>query len=62
MHSLEQEIELIQRGYRDGGLSQEERDHLLAEIRDIRVAVECAEDEVLARKIFDACNIAMSIV
>jgi len=62
MHSLEQEIELIQRGFRDGGLSQEERDHLLTEIRDIRVAVECAEDEVLARKIMQACDIAMSIV
>lgn len=61
MHPLEQEIENIDNEYKQGNLSQEERDHLLSEIRDIRAAEECAGDEVMFRHIVSTCNILISM-
>jgi len=62
MHPLEQEVEMILSAYQNGVISQEEKDHLVAEIKDIRAAQECAEDETTFRIIVSACNIALSVV
>ncbi len=45
-----------------GNISEEERNYLLQEIRDIRAAQECAGNEVLFRYVVQACNIAMAVV
>ena len=61
MHPLEQEIHNIEAAYRAGQLSADERNYLLAEIRDIRAAQECADNEELVRYLVQACNIALSV-
>jgi hypothetical protein len=60
--TLVQEIEAISREYQAGNISEEERNYLLAEIRDVRAAQDCAGNEQLFRHVVQACNIAMSIV
>jgi len=62
MTQLVQEIEQIANEYRAGNITEEERNYLLAEIRDIRAAQECAGNEQLFRHVVQACNIAMAIV
>jgi hypothetical protein len=62
MHPLEQELEMIIAAYKNGDISQEEKDYLVAEIRDIRAAQECADNEVMFRMVVSACNIALSVV
>jgi hypothetical protein len=62
MTTLVQEIEQISNEYRAGNITEEERNYLLAEIRDIRAAQECAGNEQLFRHVVQACNIAMAIV
>jgi hypothetical protein len=62
MHPLEQEIQAIAEQCQLGNISQEERNYLLQEIRDIRAAQECAGNEVLFRYVVQACNIAMAVV
>lgn len=62
MTLLEQEIIHITEQYRNGNISEEEKNYLLAEIRDIRAAQECAGNEQLFRHVVQACNIAMAIV
>ena len=62
MTLLEQEIVHITEQYRGGNISEEEKNYLLAEIRDIRAAQECAGNEVLFRHVVQACNIAMAVV
>ena len=62
MTTLVQEIEQIANEYRAGNITEEERNYLLAEIRDIRAAQECAGNEQLFRHVVQACNIAMAIV
>ena len=62
MHPLEQEIQAITEQYQMGNISQEEHIYLLTEIRDVRVAQECAGNEVAFRHIVQACNIAMAVV
>ena len=62
MHPLEQEIQQITQAHSQGQLSVEERNYLLEQIRDIRVAQECAGNEVMFRHFVDTCNIAMSLV
>lgn len=59
MHELEQEIQSIVGAHQAGQLSQEECGHLLAEIRDVRAANECAGNEVMFRHIVQVCNMAM---
>jgi hypothetical protein len=61
MHPLEQEIHNIEAAYRAGQLSADERNYLLAEIRDIRAAQECADNEELFRYIVQVCNIVASV-
>lgn len=62
MHPLEQEIQTITEQCQMGNISEEERNYLLQEIRDIRAAQECAGNEVLFRYVVQACNIAMAVV
>lgn len=62
MHPLEQEINTIAEECRLGNISVEEKNYLLAEIRDIRAAQDCAGNEVMFRYIVQACNIAMAVV
>ena len=62
MHPLEQEIHNIEAAYRAGQLSTDERNYLLAEIRDIRAAQECADNEELFRYIVQVCNTVASVV
>jgi hypothetical protein len=62
MHPLEQEIQMITEQCQLGNISEEERNYLLREIRDIRAAQECAGDEQLFRYVIQACNIAMKII
>jgi hypothetical protein len=61
MHPLEQEIHNIEAAYRAGQLSIDERSYLLAEIRDIRVAQECADNEEFARYLVQVCNTILAI-
>lgn len=62
MHPLENEINNLVEQCQLGNLTEEEKNYLIQEIRDIRVANECAEDEVLFRHIVQCCNIAMKLV
>ncbi len=61
-HQLLVEIQSIKEQHELGNLSEEERDYLLTEIRDIRAAQECAGDEVLFRYVCQTCNIIMRLV
>jgi len=56
MHILEQEIQHIDAAYRAEKLTLDERNYLLQEIRDVRAAQECADNEELFRYIVQACN------
>ena len=62
MHSLETEIQAINEQCQMGNISTEERNYLLTEIRDIRAAQECADNEQMFRYIVQACNVAMAVV
>lgn len=62
MHPLENEINNIVEQCRLGNLSEEEQNYLLQEIRDVRAASECSENEQLFRHIVQCCNIAMKLV
>ena len=56
MHPLEQEIRNIDTAYRAGQLTVDERNYLLKEIQEIRIAQECAENEEFARYLVQACQ------
>ncbi len=62
MHPLEQEIQYIIEQHQMGNISEEERNYLLTEIRDIKAAQECAGNELLFRHCVQACNIAMKLI
>lgn len=62
MHPLEVEIQTISEQYKLGNLSLEEHNYLLQEIRDIRAAEECANNEQMFRYIVQACNLAIAVV
>ena len=62
IHPLEQEIHNIDAAYRAGQLSLDERNYLLGEIRDIRAAQECADNEELFRYIVQIASLAASAV
>lgn len=62
MHPLEVEIQTIVEQCQLGNISVEERNYLLQEIRDIRVAQECSNDEQTFRLIVAAANFAMAVV
>jgi hypothetical protein len=60
MHPLEQEIHNIEAAYRSGQLTSDERNYLLNEIRDIRIAQDCADNEEFARYLVQACNVILA--
>lgn len=62
MHPLEIEIQTIVEQFKMGNVTEEEKNYLIGEIRDIRAAQECAGDEVAFRYIVQACNFAISVV
>lgn len=62
MHPLEQEIQSVQEAFQMGQISEEERNYLLTEIRDIKAAQECAGNEEMFRYVVQACNLAMGLV
>lgn len=61
-HPLIQEISNIEAAYRGGQLSLEERNYLLLEIRDVRAAQECADNEQMFRYVVQAVQLAASVV
>ena len=61
MHPLEQEIHNIEAAYRAGQLDLDERNYLLREIRDIRAAQDCADNEEMFRYIVQACNAVAAV-
>jgi hypothetical protein len=62
MHPLEHEIQTINEQCLLGNLTNDEKNYLIQEIRDIRAADECAGDEVMFRHVVQACNIAMGLM
>ena len=62
MHPLETEIQAINEQCQMGNISTEERNYLLTEIRDIRAAQECADNEQMFRYVVQAWNVAMAVV
>jgi len=61
-HPLIEEISNIEAAYRSGQLSLEERNYLLLEIRDVRAAQECADNEQMFRYVVQAVQLAASVV
>ncbi len=61
-HPLIQEIQNIDAAYRSGQINIDERNYLLQEIRDVRAAQECADDEATFRNIIQTVNIVASVV
>lgn len=62
MSQIEIEIESIQNAYNSGQISREEYLYLLQEMRDVRAAQDCADNEVLFRRVVDICNVAIAAV
>lgn len=62
MHLLEEEIKSIVEQWQAGNISEEEKNYLIQEIRDVRVAQECAGDEQSIRYIVQICNVALSVI
>lgn len=56
------EIFEIEQAYQSGKLSQDERQYLLSEMMEVRVAQECAGNEIALRHIINACSIIMKFV
>ena len=61
MHPLEQEIQAIVEQCQLGNISAEERNYLINEIRDVRAAQECADNEQEFRYVVQVCNAALLI-
>lgn len=61
MHPLEVEIQAISEQCQMGNLTVSERNYLLQEIRDIRAAQECADNEQVFRYVVQICNVAMAV-
>jgi hypothetical protein len=61
MHPLEVEIQAISEQCQLGNLTIGERNYLLQEIRDIRAAQECADNEQVFRYVVQICNVAMAV-
>lgn len=62
MHPLEHEIQAIAEAFAQGQISEQERNYLMLEIRDVKAADECAHDEEVFRYVVQCCNIAMGLV
>ena len=61
MHPLEHEIQAVKDAFSEGQLTLEERNYLLQEIKDVKAAQECADDEETFRYIVQACNLALNL-
>jgi hypothetical protein len=61
MHPLEQEIQAIVEQCQLGNINEDERNYLINEIRDVRAAQECADNEQAFRYIVQVCNAALLI-
>jgi hypothetical protein len=59
---LGQELEQIMTAWSQGQLSLEERDYLIAEVRDVRAAEQCAGNEIAFRYVVEACNLLAKVV
>lgn len=59
---LATEMQTIEDAYARGDLSQEERDHLLTEICDVRAARETAGNEIAMRNIVAAAKILLAVI
>jgi hypothetical protein len=62
MHPLEHEIMTINEQCLLGNLSNDEKNYLIQEIRDIRAAEECAGNEQMFRYIVQVCNMTMGVI
>lgn len=62
MHPLEVEIQTIVEQCQLGNISMDERNYLLQEIRDIRAAQECSNDEQTFRIVVAAVNLAIAVI
>lgn len=62
MHPLEEEIQAIVEACNQGQISADERNYLLTEIRDIKAANECANNEQMFRYLVQVCNAGMGLV
>lgn len=62
MHPLEHEIQSIVDAFQQGNISEEERNYLLMEIRDVKAANECTESEEIFRYVVQACNVGMGLI
>lgn len=62
MDPLEQQIDEILNAYKNGNLSVDEKNDLLEEIKNVRIAQECADDEVRFRKLVELCKFAKALV
>jgi hypothetical protein len=61
MHPLEQEIQAIVEQCQLGNINEDERNYLINEIRDVRAAQECADNEQAFRYVVQVCNAALLI-
>jgi hypothetical protein len=61
-YGLASELEQIAMVYANGEISQEERDYLLAEVRDVKAAQVIADREVVIRQVYEAVNLIAKVV
>jgi hypothetical protein len=61
-HQLISELSEADRLYKSGEITREERDYIIAELRDIRAQAELAQEEVYLREFVQACSVAISMV
>lgn len=59
--NIAKDLQVIEESFALGHLLLEERNHLIAEIRDIRAAQECAGNELAMRYVVQACNLILSV-
>jgi hypothetical protein len=57
---IAQTLFLIDEAYHSGRLTNDERNSLIQEIRDIRAAQECAGNEIAFRYVVQACNVLLA--
>ena len=61
IHPLADEIRYVEESYRAGKLSIGERDYLITEIKEVRAAQECAENEEMVRELVQLCEVVLAI-
>jgi hypothetical protein len=61
-YGLAAELEQVAYAYANGEISQEERDYLLLEIRDVKAAQVVANREVVIRQVYEAVNLIAKVV